>query len=212
MGLFKTKTIKNAALGIWKIEEATGELYYRASLSGSEQAYYAALRSPLRRKHWLSYRLILPHLLDPMSVSGISYDQYGKPHLDNGEGHISVAHSGIYSALIVSRDKAVGIDIESMHEKIFKLTHKFLSDIEQQYKLQDSAMESLYLIWCSKEALYKLHGKRGLSFREHIHIDPFEFKGSGALTGRIRSDESNKSYGLFYECIGNYMLVYAIDA
>ena len=210
MGLFKTTKIQDATVGIWKIEEATEDLHRRASLTASEQAFYTTLQSPLRRKHWLSYRLILPHLLDPASASGISYDQYGKPYLDNAQGHISVAHSGVYSALIISRNKAVGIDIESIHEKIFKLTHKFLSDKEQGYNFNDNALESLYLIWCAKEALYKLHGKRGLSFREHLHIDPFEFKGSGELTGYIRKAGSGLRHSLFYECFNRYMLVYVI--
>ncbi len=211
MGLFLKKTIPHGTLGIWEIVEPLGELYRKASLTTAEQKFYASLLSPLRKKHWLSYRLILPYLLEPDSASGISYDQYGKPHLDNGAGHISVAHSGKYSALITSQTKAVGVDIEALHPKIFKLTHKFLSDEELEYKFNTNAWESLYLIWCAKEALYKLYGKKGLSFREHILIEPFVFTGNGKITGHIKTQETSGRYSLFYESIENYLLVYTID-
>ncbi len=211
MGLFLKKNIPYAALGIWEITEPLGDLYKAASLSNAEQRFYASLQSPLRKKHWLSYRLILPHLLKPDSVSGISYDQYGKPHLDNGAGHISVAHSGMYSALITSETKAVGVDIEALHSKIFKIAHKFLSDEELNYKFNTNTTESLYIIWCAKEAMYKLYGGKGLSFKEHMHVEPFAFSGSGEVTGYIKTKGTSRGFRLFYESIDNYLLVYTID-
>lgn len=211
MGLFFTKNIANARLGTWEITESQDELMDLASLSETEQAYLAQLKSPLRRKHWLSYRLILPHLVEPGTVSGITYDGYGKPHLENGDGHISVAHSGKYATLIISKIKRVGVDIEAIQPKILKLTHKFLSKQEMEYKFPSRAIESLCVIWCAKEALYKLQGGKGLVFSEHIHINNFTFTGNGQLTGYVTQGHKRTQYQLFYESLDDYILVYTVE-
>ncbi len=211
MGLFLTKNIPNARLGIWEITEKTEELYRLARLTPSEQDFYKQLKSPLRQQHWLSYRLILPHLVESVAVSGITYDEYGKPHLENGVGHISVAHSGNYAALIISKTNRVGIDIEAIQPKIVRLTHKFLAKEEMEYKFSSRAIESLCVIWCAKEALYKLHGGRGLVFSEHIHINHFTYTGNGHLTGYVTNKRNQNQYTLFYESLDDYILVYTIE-
>ncbi len=210
MSLFLRKNIQNATLGIWEITETLDELYRQARLTVSEKRYYDSLRSPLRKKHWLSYRLIVPHLFAPSSTSGICYDPYGKPRMENGAGHISVSHSGKYAVLIASTTHHVGVDIEYMDQKVFRVAHKFLSDREAAYGSISESMESLYLMWCAKEALYKLYGKGGLSFREHLHIDPFVVEEKGQFTGYINQGDSTIRNTLFYERIGSYMMVYTI--
>ncbi len=210
MGIFMKKCMQNASLGIWEITETLEELFRQARLSDFEKKYYTSLRNPVRRKHWLSYRLILPHIFPASAVSGISYDTWGKPHMENGAGHISVSHSGAYSVLIVSTNCQVGVDIEHMHHKIFRIAHKFLSDQEAAYVSTSESMENLYLIWCAKEALYKLHGRGSLSFREHLHIDPFVVEEKGQITGYINQEGSTSRNTLFYERIGSYMMVYTI--
>ncbi len=211
MSLFLKKTVKDAAIGIWEINETVEELFGRVKLSRKEKQYYSLLKSPLRKKHWLSYRLILPHLVKREELSNIHYDEFGKPHLDNGVRHLSVAHSGKFSAMIVSPTKSVGIDIEAMSPKISKISHKFLNKKELKQDFSGHAMESLYLIWSGKEALYKLYGKRDLLFRENFRIFPFEFQQEGTITGEISCDDFHKEYPLHYQTIENYILVYAID-
>jgi 4'-phosphopantetheinyl transferase len=211
MGLFFTKNLPNVRLGIWEITESTEVLYRQARLTPFEQDFYKQLKSPLRQKHWLSYRLILPHFMEKEAVSGIAYDEFGKPYLENGAGQISVAHSGKYATLIISKTKRVGIDIEAIQPKIVKLTHKFLTKEEMEYKFTSRAIESLCVIWCAKEALYKLQGGRGLVFSEHIHINNFTFTGNGHLTGYVIREHKRSQYHLFYESLDEYILVYTIE-
>ncbi len=211
MGLFGKKQLCGATLGIWEITETAGELLEQASLTAYEQRYYAGLKTPLRKKHWLSYRLILPHVLENSPAGGIVYDAHGKPRLESGSGHISVAHSGNFACLAVSKARRVGVDIELMHPKIFRLSHRFLSAHEAAYDRSHKAMESLYLIWCAKEALYKLHGSGGLSFRQDIHIPPFRLENRGRLHGMITKEGNQRGCEVFYETIGPYMLAYALE-
>ncbi len=209
MPLYLKKNMHHARLGVWEITETTGELLDMLRLSPAEQEYYKLLQSETRKKHWLSYRLLLPELLPASHVSGISYDGYGKPWLDNGAGHISVAHSGKFATLIVSETRHVGIDIECIKDKILNLSHKFLTEKEQEYRFPSAVRESLYVIWCAKEALYKLYGKKGLHFSKHLHIDDFAYSGNGRITGHINTGDTHKVYTLLYETLDEYMLVFA---
>ena len=198
-----------ALLGVWEITEPEEELFRKVRLSAPERAYFESLKGPLRKKHWLSYRLILPHLLSNDLVSSMHYDAFGKPHLDNGAGHISVAHSGRYAALIFSRETEVGIDIDQVKPKIIHLAKKFLSPQEEPYNTADSLQaKRLCLSWCAKEALYKLYGRKNLSFRAQIHIEPFSYQQSGTISGRVMREGQEKQYRLHYETINDYILVY----
>lgn len=211
MSLFLKKIVDNAALGVWEINESVEELYDRVNLSQQEQVYFSQLKSPVRKQHWLSYRLILPHLVAPQELSAITYDEYGKPQLNNGVRHISVSHSGKFSTLIASPRKSVGIDIEKMDPKIFGIAHKFLNNLEITQVFSEKTLETLFLIWAGKEALYKLYGKRDLLFRENIRIFPFRFQGQGTFYGEIYMPGFKKIFTLYYQTIDNYILVYAID-
>jgi 4'-phosphopantetheinyl transferase len=211
MSLFLKKALNEAAIGVWEISEDVEELYAKVQLSDQEKTHFSLLKSPQRRQHWLSYRLILPHLVQNGEETTINYDENGKPFLQNGVRHISVSHSGKFSALIASPTRHVGIDIECMQPKIFRLAHKFLNRKELKQVFSKHALESLYLIWASKEALFKLYGKRNLHFRENIRIFPFKYKGKGSITGEIRTKEFQRTYTINYQTIENYIMVYAID-
>ncbi len=211
MSLFLKKALNEASIGVWEINEDVDELYAQVKLSEQEKRRFSLLKSPQRRQHWLSYRLILPHLVQKDEQTSIEYDENGKPFLQSGVRHISVSHSGKFSALIASPTKHVGIDIECMQPKIFRVAHRFLNRRELKQVFSKHALESLYLIWAAKEALYKLYGKRDLHFRENIRIFPFKFKGKGNISGEIRTKNFHRTYTLFYQTIENYIMVYVMD-
>lgn len=211
MSLFMKKALNEAAIGIWEIDEDVDELYAKVNLSEQEKQQFSLLKSPQRRQHWLSYRMIIPYLMQQGETPAINYDENGKPFLNNGVRHISVSHSGKFSALIASPNKHVGIDIECMKPKIFRLAHKFLNRKEIKQVFSKHAMESLYVVWAAKEALFKLYGKRDIQFKDHIRIFPFKFKGKGTITGEIKTPAFHRFYAIHYQTIENYILVYAID-
>lgn len=211
MSLFLKKNVKDASIGIWEISESVDELYAQISLSPEEEQIFSALKTPQRKQHWLSYRMILPYLVREDELSAISYDEYGKPYLNNGVRHISVSHSGKFSALIASPVHSVGVDIERMDNKISKVAHKFLNDREMIEAGHSFSVESLFAIWGAKETLYKLHGKRDILFREHIYIAPFIPQQEGVVYGTIQTDKGDKSFPVYYQMLDGYVLTYAID-
>ncbi len=211
MSLYLKKFIQDAAIGIWEIRESVDELYSQINLSAEEEQIFACLKTPTRKRHWLSYRLILPYLVHNNELSTISYDEYGKPFLNNGVRHISVSHSGKYSALIASPTNSVGIDIEHIEEKILNIHHKFLNDKELKETGPAPSLETLYIFWAAKEALYKLHGKRNILFRENIYIAPFTCQDKGIVYGKINSDNKIKEIAVNYQLLGDYILAFSID-
>jgi len=209
MGFFFKKKLDRAALGVWEITESVEQLLNGVNLSEKELLHYSYLRSDSRRKQWLSYRLVLPHIVNIGELTGIEYDEHGKPYLNNGIRHISISHSGKFSALIASPTSPVGIDIEQLNPKIFKIAHKFLNNSELRIVFSKNAMEGLFVIWAAKEALFKLFGNRNLQFKDNITIHPFEFEGEGIITGEINNQEETTIYQLHYMMLQDYVMVFS---
>ncbi len=211
MGLYLKKVFSNAALGVWEISEPFEDIYSKVKLSKQEEEIFSCLKSPVRKQQWLSYRLILPYLMNPKDMSSICYDEFGKPYLNNSVRHISVSHSGKFSALIASNKHFVGIDIEEMQPKIVNLVEKFMNNNELDQISSMHEVESLYLVWTSKEAIYKLYGKKDILFKDHINIFPFDFKGYGTIQGEINTPNFKKQLSINYQVIENYLMAFIID-
>jgi len=211
MSLYLKKFVQDASIGIWEINESEDELYQQLNLSVEEEKIFSSLKTATRKQQWLSYRMILPFLIHENQLNTISYDEFGKPFLNNGVRHISVSHSGKFSALIASPTHSVGIDIEHIEKKIYKIRHKFLNEKEINYIGNNADINSLYIIWVAKEALFKLHGKRDIRFRDDIYIEPFEYSDSGIVSGIIYADPSPKTLLINYQIMDGYILAYAID-
>jgi phosphopantetheinyl transferase len=186
-------------------------LFSNVSLNDEESKLYKGFSNDLRKLHWLSYRNLLKELISTEEYSHVIYDEFGKPYLQFNSHHLSVSHSGKYSAAIINKHSPVGIDIEITHPKIHKIVHKFLSNKEAKSIPTENNTDSLYVCWGAKEALYKLYGKMNLLFIENILLDPFAYNGAGDITGTISTNDFTQKYNLHYEKIQDYMLVYTAD-
>jgi len=196
--------------GIWHITETDAELLSLVILTEGEKLLYQSFRNNLRKKHWLACRALLRHLLDPV-LPEISYDLNGKPFLISGSHHISVSHAGEFAAAVYAENGSVGIDIEQLKERIERVKERFMLEREIASVNPEHRLEHLYLYWCGKEALYKLHGKPDLDFRNDIHIHPFDYFCNTNHTGKatLTIDGCLADYDLYYEKLGEYMVAIA---
>ena len=138
-------------------------------------------------------------------------DDHGKPYLVNSNTHISLSHSYDYAAVIISKDKKVGVDIELIKHKIKSIKHKFLSDLELAQKQIGDNTNGLYVSWCAKEAIYKWYGRKGLEFKQHIHIKPFKLKDEGVLQALVELPEGTKALDVnYFKTKDGYMLGYVV--
>ena len=205
---FKKQINDNILIGIWKISESAEWLNSKLILDKEDFEIFNSFKTELRKKHWLTYRILLKELIDSKSELKILYDESGKPYLKNSNYKISVSHSFEFAAAIVSRKVPAGIDIEKISQRIERIKNKFLSENELKDINESFRLEKLYIYWCAKEALYKLYGKRDLNFITNIKIAPFNFEQKGHINGELSGDSYSKKYKLFYEQVNDYMLVY----
>ncbi len=200
----------DSVLGLWMISEGSEELAGRIRLSDHELEVLAGFKNETRRRQWLSYRLLIRQMLGSHDID-VRYRKSGKPFMADPAGHISVTHSGDYSAVIYSRESRVGIDIERIQQKIERVTEKFLSCDEINALTDTANHQELVTLWAAKESLYKLAGRRNIDFIRDLYIEPFVPADQGTLQGAIRMGTQVQRVRLSFEKISDYMLVWVLD-
>lgn len=209
--VFNKNIDEQTILAVWKIEETEAELIAGLQLKQHELDIIATLSNGKRALHWLSTRLLLRTMLNTADYIDCQMDDHGKPYLVNSDTHISLSHSYDYAAVLISKGKQVGVDIELIKMKIKSIKHKFLSDVELAQKQIGDNTNGLYVAWCAKEAIYKWHGKKGLEFKQHIHIKPFKLKDEGTLQALVELPNGMRELTVnYFKTKDGYMLGYVI--
>lgn len=208
MPLYKTIVVnKHAKVLVWKIEESLETLLKDIELTPQNKMRINQMKSEIHQRGFLSVR----HLLKEVGYSDndLFYDEYGKPHLKDGT-QISITHSFVFSALIISKENKVGIDIEKRRDKIVKIAHKF-TPIEEYKSIanHDALVSKLTIVWGAKESLYKIYGKKKLRFLHHMYIEDFSFE-TTSTTGKILYDGTTTEFDIYFEEIEDFTCVYAI--
>jgi phosphopantetheinyl transferase len=195
-----------SVLGVWKIEEDLETLHNMVILDPEEKRKYRIFRSTSRKLEFLSVRALLAELLG--NDARIVYNKNNKPFLKNGSHFISITHSHRLTAILLSTNEQVGIDLEYMSQNIDAFAFKFLNRKEKITKDLNLKKYHLYIHWCAKEALYKICDKEGITIRNNITIEPFELKDAGELKGKVHTEKIKESFDLFYSRYDNYAIVW----
>jgi 4'-phosphopantetheinyl transferase len=168
-------------------------------------------KSSIRKQQLFAARYLLQELTNDDNPYVIGYTKHGKPFIKVSDWEISISHTKEYIALILSKDRKAGIDIEVLDPRILRIEKKFLRDDEKEFMNPNYYLEQLYIIWSVKETLFKIHERGGLIFKENLKVHPFEFQGKGTVQADITIDEFHKTYSVNYEQINKLMLVYATE-
>lgn len=195
-----------STLGVWKIEEDLDTLLSLVSLNVSEKKKYEGFSSTSRKLEYLSVRALLSELIG--KDVKIVYNKNNKPFLNDGSRFISISHSHKLTAILLSTNEKVGIDLEYMSSNIAALAFKFINRKERVSKTIDERRYHLYIHWCAKEALYKICDKEGISIRNNITIEPFIVAEAGEIKGRVQTSKINESFALHYSKYDNYAIVW----
>ena len=200
MPLYKKIATGAFEIAIWRNEEDL-------SFFESKFDLHPEIVNENKKLQWFATR----HLVNEMrgEISVIEKDEAGKPLLKNSTQHISLSHTPVFAAAILSNSSPVGIDLEMVNPKVERIAHKFLRADEVNAIQADEKIEKLILYWSAKETLYKLHGKGGIEFRSQLLIEPFELKLSGVLQAEIAGvEESLKNLKVSYEFFEDHVLTY----
>lgn len=200
-------------LGMWKVEEPEAFFLSRLNIYENEERILGAITHPTKRLEWLSSRLCLKELLKiTHRVESLNEDT-GKPFLSDNSYQISYSHSNLVSAAIASPHYRVAIDLEDLSKKRNKDTRfLFMHPSELDYHESVNDPQLFYLIWSSKETLYKLNGKRGVVFKENLIINPEQkpIEQFGTISGIIQENGNVQTYIIYYRFFPSVLLTYAI--
>jgi len=165
MALFKEwEPDAHSLAAIWKIEEPEAFFVDQTGVSSD-------IKSDKRRVERLAGRFLLQFLKQDFPLHRIYKDAQDKPRIPDDRYFFSISHSYPYVAAMISDKGECGIDIQTWHDRMETLQHKFLSEREQQFFKNDTRL--ITLAWDAKEAAYKWLGQRGIDFIEHLPIGSF---------------------------------------
>lgn len=169
---------RNLHADVWKITETIEEL--SSLVADEEQLTYAneAFCGEKRRREWLATRLLARRMFGE-NIS-IEYESSGRPYI-NAKGFISISHTNDYVAVAYSCDIPVGVDIERRDRDMSRSAARFVDEEELDAMDAVRRNDSLLLHWSVKEAVYKITGNLGGSFRDNIKIAPFRLENRGVL-------------------------------
>lgn len=210
MPLLKTETLSESKIwGIWKLSEPIEEIFSLVDML-QEDMGHLEIKHPHKKMEWAGSRILAKNLCQIMewAYPGISKDEYGKPYFNDWSLGISVSHKFPYVIVMLDKYEDVGIDIENVDEKILRLAHKFINDTESKWA--ESAFD-ISVVWAAKEALYKLHGRRKVNFKEQLFVEKLEGDElSGKLNGVI-IDDGSVHYELIYQMdVDDMLIVYSL--
>jgi 4'-phosphopantetheinyl transferase len=206
--LFNEFLQNGSIIGVWHITESADDLYSKIKLTREEENMLKTYKSENRKKQWLSYRALIKVLVE--ENYHIAYADFGKPflRLQSKNKHISITHSGDYSAIIINENLVVGIDIEKPAKRIDRVSERFLSADELSFIDTGHKWEHLTICWTAKEALFKIHGNLCYDFKEQIIIEPFNYSNSGEIDCIIAANEKHHKHKVYYRKINEYFLAY----
>lgn len=174
--LFSEPFAETGLLGAWEITESPTELF--AGLLPDELTEAHSLPHPQKRLEFAASRTLLRCLTELVGLSyrGLVKNDFGKPALRGSDWHLSLAHDERHAAAVLHPTRPVGIDLEAPREALRRVAPRILSPAELAHANGD--LHRLAVYWTAKEALYKLHGKRGLFFSTQLQIAPFDALGN----------------------------------
>ena len=205
---YRQRIDDDTEFALWKIEEKAEDLYSQLQLEKHEQDYYERLSIGKRNLHWLGTRVLLRTMLDTREYIDCRVDVHGKPYLVNLPYDISMSHSFDYAAVMISKNGAVGIDIEQIKQKVERIAEKFMQPQEMAFIDPSHKIQHLYVCWCAKEAIYKCYGQKEVSFMDNILLHPFDFAEKGTLHAKLHKGKIAKEYKVEYLQYEDYMIGY----
>lgn len=189
-----------SAYAVWNIQETNEALLEKIGEDTPEGL------NPTRLAEWMVGRILIQNLCSQFVVKyrGISPNESGKPFLLGSNAEISISHSFPMAAAMIHLHNPCGIDLERAREKLIKIQDKFINPSEAAYR---NHLGKLCAIWCGKEVLYKIYGRRKLSMKDETSI---VFESDSVMKGIIHKNQVEQHYRIHYEPVRDFYLAYSL--
>lgn len=203
MPLFNHLKTEQFELAVWHITERLEDFEQLGIIADTD------IINENKKLQWCASRY-LTRLIAGSEVE-LTHDEFGRPHFSHNSMNISISHSSEFAAIIVSTTHRVGVDIEPIHPKVERIAQKFMHEEELAQLHPETRIAQLITYWSAKETLYKLYGKKQLTFKTQLRIAPFLQADKGTLTGEILASEwSQKELNLPFLVFENHVLTYVL--
>ncbi|MDR0349473.1 MAG: 4'-phosphopantetheinyl transferase superfamily protein, partial [Tannerella sp.] len=194
--------------GVWKIDETWNELLQLFENPGAYARFLAQFKYDGRKAEWLAVRILLKQLLNEEAT--IAYYETGIPYLPNHPFHISISHTKGHAAVMLDKNKPVGIDIEYHSERIHRIKSRFMNDTELA-SFSYLNTEQLLVCWSAKETAFKAMQQRVVDLQTNIHIISFQDNGNrGMLTLKETFTQMQANYRVEYRIAPEFVLTYSL--
>ena len=200
---------EHTRLALWHITEPES-FFSRVVAAGKNIAH------PHKRLQHLCGRYLLHHLAPDFPVAAIIAEQSNKPFLPEHPYHFSISHCDDYAAAIVSTAQPVGIDVETIEQRVRAIRHKFLTEREETLLMTDcpdlSDTQRLTLAWSAKETMFKWLGETGVDFKAHLSLERIIEKPIQGLIETVIYRNPLRTLSLSYIFIHNVVLTWSNGA
>ncbi|HPW66520.1 MAG TPA: 4'-phosphopantetheinyl transferase superfamily protein [Salinivirgaceae bacterium] len=202
MPLFAKRQLEHFTIAIWNVTEDLSFFTEKTNFSANDKSYYQHINNERRRREWVVVRYLLQNVIG--IDEEIRYDENGRPKIKSH--HISISHSGSMVVIVVSKHRCA-VDIEEISSRVSKVAHRVFSDSELSFAQTD---EELTVMWCVKEAVFKLYGSGEVDFKSDIKIESIKDFKSGVISCRFLKKNVLLN-NLNLETIGNFKMVWIVD-
>ena len=124
------------------------------------------------------------------------------PILNGNASDISISHSFPIAADLIYLEKPCGIDMELPRATLQYVKQKFLHSSEKEHQ---GNLEKLCTIWCAKEVIYKIFGRKFLSLKDEIKVS---FESDSLFKGEILKKGHESNHQIQYEWVKGYLLAF----
>ena len=188
---------------LWEITENYETLFSGIELDFKSKQLLSQKKSETHKNQFLAVRYLLKYL--SIDLLNLNYNSLGNPFFENNY-KISISHSGLYVAVIIS-DTAVGIDIETINDRVLKIKSKYL-ETELNYPLELNTEISL-VYWNIKESVFKAVDKPGIDFKKNILVPPLDMKKNVVRSWYV-DDDKIYSFDTRFKISKKYTLAFVI--
>jgi phosphopantetheinyl transferase len=208
MLILNQHTPNGALLGVWKMEESHEKLLqlFPEKFRAETLEDVEKIRAEQRAVEWLTTRIMLYTLLG--EEKKIVKKETGQPYLSDNSYRISISHTKKYAAILLHPTLPVGVDIETISERVKKIAYKFISDNEYIDPSQEIVHQLLH--WSAKESLFKLISESEIDFKQHLHIEPFTPLSEGLIRAKETKSSDEKSFTIHYKVREDYVMTWVV--
>lgn len=186
-------------IAIWQIDESEQVL-----MSELEHSVELPV-NPRRRLE----RLAVLNLLKQLGYGEkYHYQPDGRPYLPSNNSHISISHAGNKVVVATNPQRGVGVDIEQLERNYKRIAPKYMSQREICH-ITSYGSNEMSLIWCIKEAVYKLPWGVSKCFTTEVEVlVEVEMLHRGWCTVKVKHDGDWNYLRANFEYIDDYCLAW----